>query len=79
MVSRVPTYAGKQIGLRVPRQYVLFVLVGVVALAGLLVSHTFHTLAGLAIAYLIGLPFGIRAYRRMEAAHAAASVTANGS
>jgi CDP-diacylglycerol---serine O-phosphatidyltransferase len=71
MVSRVPTFAGKQIGLRIPRQYVLFVLVGVVLLAALLVSYTFHTLAGLAIAYLIGLPFGLRHYRRLERAHAA--------
>jgi CDP-diacylglycerol---serine O-phosphatidyltransferase len=69
MVSRVPTFAGKRIGMRIPGQYVLFVLVGVVLLAALLVSHTFHTLAGLAIAYLIGLPFGLRHYRRLAVAH----------
>jgi CDP-diacylglycerol---serine O-phosphatidyltransferase len=72
MVSRVPTFAGKQIGLRIPRQYVLFVLVGIVLLAALLVSHTFHTLAGLAFAYLIGLPFGLRHYHALEREHAAA-------
>jgi CDP-diacylglycerol---serine O-phosphatidyltransferase len=70
MVSRIPTYAGKQIGLRIPGQYVIFVLLGIVALAFLLVNHTFETLAGLTIAYWIGLPFGVRYYRSLAAADA---------
>jgi CDP-diacylglycerol---serine O-phosphatidyltransferase len=69
MVSRVPTFAGKKIGLTVPRQYVLFVLVGIVIVAALLVTHPFHTLAGFALVYLIGLPFGIRHYRALQRKH----------
>lgn len=67
MVSRVPSYSFKKV--RVPRDYVLPVLLLVAALAATLVSFPWYTLTGIVVAYLAGLPLAYRAYRRFEREH----------
>ncbi|MDJ1159868.1 CDP-diacylglycerol--serine O-phosphatidyltransferase [Chelatococcus sp. SYSU_G07232] len=68
MVSRIPTYAGKTLGSRVPRTMVLPLFVVVVLVAALLVSFTFEVLAAATIAYLALIPLGVARYRALERA-----------
>ena len=66
MVSRVPTYAGKSFGSRVPREWVVPLFGGVVFLAGLLATYTLEMLTIMSIAYLVLIPLGIQNYRKKE-------------
>jgi CDP-diacylglycerol--serine O-phosphatidyltransferase len=66
MVSQLPVYSGKS-GLRVRRDLVVLLMLGIVCYVALLFSYTWHTMALSALAYLAALPFGIRAYARREA------------
>lgn len=66
MVSRVPTYAGKTFGSRVPREWVIPLFGGVVFLAGLLATYTLEMLTLMSIAYLILIPVGVQNYRKKE-------------
>ena len=70
MVSRIPTYSGKKLG-RVRRDLVIPLFVGLVVAVGLLVSFPFEVLAIATILYLIGIPFGWRAWNRLAVAHGA--------
>ncbi|MEY3596444.1 MAG: hypothetical protein RL543_397 [Pseudomonadota bacterium] len=63
MVSRIPTYAGKTLGSRVPRTWVMPLFVTVVAFVALLVTYTFEVLTVLTAFYLILIPLGFRQYR----------------
>ena len=65
MVSTVPTYSGKTMGKRVPRELVLPIFVAAAAFIGLLVSFPFATLALGTIVYLGSIPFGVARYRRL--------------
>ncbi len=65
MVSRVPTYSFKRS--RVPAHYALPVLVLVGVLAALLTTEPWGTMAGIAIAYLLTIPFSIRSYQKLRA------------
>jgi CDP-diacylglycerol--serine O-phosphatidyltransferase len=69
MVSRVPTYSGKKLGQRLRRDLVLPFFVIFVFAAALFVSFPFESLALLATAYLVGLPFGWRAWNRLARQH----------
>ncbi len=62
MISRVPAFSGKMVGLKVPRDMVLPLFVGVVLVAGLLVSFPWVVLALAALAYLGSLPLSWRAW-----------------
>ncbi|WP_018262642.1 CDP-alcohol phosphatidyltransferase family protein [Methylobacterium sp. WSM2598] len=73
VISTVPTYAGKTIGKRVPREYVLPIFVVTVAAFGLFISFPFETLASMSIAYLCAIPIGANQYRRRLKAEAAVS------
>jgi CDP-diacylglycerol--serine O-phosphatidyltransferase len=64
MVSRVPTLALKQA--KVPARYVVFVLLGVGAVAAFLISTPWITLSVAGVGYLISIPYASRVYRRME-------------
>lgn len=80
MVSRIPTYSGKNLGSRVPREMVLpFLGLGVFVIV-LLIAYPWEFLTVIAILYIILIPFGIRSYRRHvradEAARAAAGPAA---
>jgi CDP-diacylglycerol--serine O-phosphatidyltransferase len=69
LVSTIPTYSGKTVGMRVPRQWVLPIFVVTVALFGLLVSFPFEFLAAVTILYLAAIPLGVARYRQMERLH----------
>jgi len=74
MVSRVPTYAGKTLGSRVPREWVVPLLLAFALSVALLVIHTFPVLLGITLVYLALIPWGISQYRRLEQSHAAAKL-----
>lgn len=67
LVSRLPTWSGKKMGARIPREFVLPLFVIVVVAAASLLSYPWHVLAAGAIVYLVALPFGWRQFRRLEA------------
>ncbi len=62
MVSRLPVYSGKKIGL--PGDRVLPILLGVVLLVLLLFAYPWQTLTAAVLAYLVFLPLSARAYER---------------
>ncbi len=70
VVSTVPTYSGKTMGKRIPREWVLPIFVLTVAVFGLVVSFPFEALALAAFAYLALIPVGIAHYRRLRRAFA---------
>ena len=67
MVSRLPVYSGKNSGARIRRDIVMPFILGMVLYVALLFSYTWQTMSATAIAYLLVLPFGIRAFMRREA------------
>lgn len=68
MVSRIPTFSGKNFGRFVPRDMVLPILgIGALAIV-MLVAYPWESLTVAAFAYLGLLPFGIRSYQRHTAA-----------
>lgn len=68
MVSTIPTWSGKKIGGRVPREKVIPITVAFVLFVAALVSFPFPILSAITIAYLGFLPFGWRLFRRMDRA-----------
>jgi CDP-diacylglycerol--serine O-phosphatidyltransferase len=72
MVSRLPTWSGKRLGQRIPRERVLPVLVLAVLLVALFASYPFTFLACASALYLAHLPFAWRAHSRAEARWSAA-------
>jgi CDP-diacylglycerol--serine O-phosphatidyltransferase len=76
MASRIPHFSGKQIG-RVPREYVLVVLFGIVACILLIATFTMEMLIVLSLAYLATIPFAIRRYNAYAAEEAARQANAS--
>ena len=74
MVSQIPTWSGKNMGSRVRRDHALLILGLAVLFIAMLAAFTWEMLAGLAVTYLVLLPFGVRSYRRQEAAERQARV-----
>ena len=70
MVSTIPTFSGKTMGKRIPRDWVLPLFVVTVAFFGLLVSFPFEVLAFGTIVYLATIPIGVARYRQLGRAHA---------
>jgi len=70
MVSTIPVYSGKTIGLKVPRHWVLPIFVLSVAAFGLLVSFPFEMLTAITICFLGSIPFSVMRYRQLERADA---------
>ncbi len=68
MVSTIPTWSGKKLGTRVPREQIIPVTVGFVLCIAALVSFPFEVLAVVTLAYLVFIPFGWRRFRRLAAA-----------
>ena len=64
MVSRIPTFAFKQI--RVPGRYVVFVLLAAGTAIAFLISEPWLTLGMLGIAYLLSIPYAMLVYRRRQ-------------
>lgn len=74
-ISRIPCYAGKTLGARVPRDKVLPIFVAVVVVAGLLFAYPFEVLALVVVAYLALIPLSAARYRKLEREHDAALAT----
>jgi len=66
MISRIPTYAGKTFGSRVPREWVVPFFVIAIAIVGLLVTYPFLFLVAVVVLYLALIPFGVKRYRTLE-------------
>jgi CDP-diacylglycerol--serine O-phosphatidyltransferase len=73
MVSKIPTWSGKKLSARIPRDYVLPILVLVVLLVALLFSYPWELLTVAVLAYLGTIPLAFMHYRRLEKAHVLAS------
>jgi len=67
MISRIPTYAGKTLGSRVPRSAVIPLFIVVVAFVALLATMMFEMLALLTLVYLACIPLMVRRYRQLTA------------
>jgi CDP-diacylglycerol---serine O-phosphatidyltransferase len=76
-ISRIPCYAGKTLGTRIPRDQVLPIFVAAVVVAGLLFAYPFEVLALIVVAYLALIPVGVARYRKLEREHAAAVPASN--
>lgn len=74
-ISRIPCYAGKTLGARVPRDRVLPIFVAVVVVAGLLFAYPFEMLTLVVASYLALIPLSAARYRKLEREHDAASGT----
>ncbi len=69
MVSNLPTYSGKSMGQRIPRNVAMpLILLSVVVIA-LILSYPWQLLTLAAIGYLAALPFGRTYYYRLQVAH----------
>jgi CDP-diacylglycerol--serine O-phosphatidyltransferase len=71
MVSWLPTWSGKKLGSRVPREYVLPVFVAVATFTALLLSYPWEVLTIGSLLYLGHLPFAYWHYAKLERAHIA--------
>ena len=71
LVSALPVYSGKSTGGRVPRGWVIPLMLLAVVYAALLVSYEWITLTVTALAYLAFLPVSARMYKHRSAAEAA--------
>jgi CDP-diacylglycerol--serine O-phosphatidyltransferase len=65
MISTIPTFSGKKLGTRVPREWVLPLFVAAVVLVMLLVLYPWETLTAITVAYLATIPLGVMRYRRL--------------
>ncbi|MCV6548696.1 MAG: phosphatidylcholine/phosphatidylserine synthase [Cohaesibacter sp.] len=68
VVSSLPTYSGKTIGVRVPRDRVLPLFVGVIACVALFFSYPWVTLSLITLGYLTSIPFARRAWHKANRA-----------
>ncbi|MCP4330013.1 MAG: CDP-diacylglycerol--serine O-phosphatidyltransferase [Alphaproteobacteria bacterium] len=66
MVSQLPTFSLKHD--RIPRHFVLPILLAVGLLAGFFASAPWLTLTAVGLAYIVSIPFSYRMYRRLRAA-----------
>lgn len=66
MVSRIPTYAGKTIGTRVPRAFVVPLFILVVGAVAILTVMPFEVMAVIVLIYLLCIPLMVQRYRRLE-------------
>ena len=65
MVSTVPTYSGKTMGKRVPREWVLPIFVLSVAAFGLLISFPWEMLSLITVVFLLTIPVSVMRYRKL--------------
>ncbi|MCC6948508.1 MAG: CDP-diacylglycerol--serine O-phosphatidyltransferase [Bradyrhizobiaceae bacterium] len=76
MVSRIPTWSGKKVGARVPREWVLPVFVLVVLFTAILISYPWELLSVGSVLYLAAIPAAYVHYKRLERAHIPAAAAA---
>ncbi|MBC8159436.1 MAG: CDP-diacylglycerol--serine O-phosphatidyltransferase [Alphaproteobacteria bacterium] len=63
LVSRIPTFSFKKV--KIPSRWVLPTMLSVGLYAALLINTPWATVAVTLLVYLVSIPFGIRAHRRM--------------
>ncbi len=68
MVSRIPTYSGKTLSARIPREMVLPILGVVVLSFFLLITYPWQMLTALSLLYIGMIPLALRAWRRHQRA-----------
>jgi CDP-diacylglycerol---serine O-phosphatidyltransferase len=69
MVSTIPVYSGKTIGLRVPRHWVLPIFVLSAAVFGLLANFPWEMLTVITVLFLASIPLSVMRYRQLDRAH----------
>jgi CDP-diacylglycerol--serine O-phosphatidyltransferase len=74
MASRIPHLSGKRIG-RIPRDLVIPLLFGVIAMALLMAIFPMEMLAVVGVVYLALIPMGVRRYNRLARAEAEAKAS----
>jgi CDP-diacylglycerol---serine O-phosphatidyltransferase len=65
-ISKIPMFAGKTVGMDIPRERVLPIFVAVVMAVALLVAYPFEMLTVIVLAYLALVPLSISRYRALE-------------
>jgi CDP-diacylglycerol--serine O-phosphatidyltransferase len=70
MVSNLPTYSGKGLGERIPRNIAMPMILAVVVFIAILLSYPWATLAAAACGYLLALPWGQNYHKRLQSEHA---------
>ena len=75
MASRIPHFSGKRIG-RVPREWFIPLLLGVIATLLLIVTYTMQMLIVVTLAYLALIPLSVRRFLAYQAADDAAAAQA---
>ena len=78
MVSRVPTFSGKMIGQRIPREHVPPIFLLAALFIGLLLTYPSLTLAVGSVIYLALIPLSAYRYRQDDRKAAAAAKAQNG-
>ncbi|WP_051929068.1 phosphatidylcholine/phosphatidylserine synthase [Thermopetrobacter sp. TC1] len=73
MISRLPTFSGKTMGSRIPREWVIPLLAGLVFALAMLIAYPWHTMLIATAAYVISLPYAVRSWKRHEKAQATAA------
>lgn len=76
LVSTIPTFSGKLLGERIPRELVMPILVALALLLALLVTYPYATMTVVTLAYLGLIPVSYLRYRRHLAAEKALAGTA---
>lgn len=76
MISRLPVYSGKAAGTKLRSEWVMPTFLFIVVYVAFLMSYTWETLTLTTIAFFVSLPISARAWKRFEAADAAARVSA---
>ena len=67
MVSRIPTFSGKRMGLRIRRDMVLPILLLIGFGAAVILSYPWWTFTTLAAVYLLSIPLAVMRYRHHKA------------
>lgn len=73
MISRLPVYSGKAAGTKLRSDWVMPTFLFIVVYVAFLMSYTWETLMLTTIAFFLTLPFSYKAWKRFEAADAAAA------
>ncbi len=69
MISRLPTFSGKRLTRRIPREWVLPLLAALVLTSVLLIAFPWHMMTLAAVAYVISLPLAWKSWKRLAQAH----------
>jgi len=78
MVSRIPTFSGKRLGLRIKREWALPILLFVGLAAALILSYPWMTLVFLCVGYLATIPLSILRHRYHQSRTAQAAGETHG-